>query len=83
LVLPYRTSCNAFEKLLDDYKGEFKNLCQYSTILNTSGVDERKSYRNPSEIKQQISSYAEKGQKSITLTVNRMLKGRRYLSRTP
>lgn len=74
LVLPYRASCDAMEQLLTEHKELFRNLSDY-TIVNIAGVDDPKRYRSTEDVKAQIADCERKGEKSITLTVNRMLTG--------
>ena len=72
-VLPYCASCDAFEHLLKKHKSKFKNLSQYE-IVNISGI-ENNQFAIPEQIKQRIAEIESNGNKSITLTVNRMLTG--------
>lgn len=74
MVLPYCASCDAMEELLLNHKEELKNLSSYE-IVNISGVDGRKTYRNPDAIKSTIETFEKANKKTITLTVNRMLTG--------
>ena len=74
MVLPYRASCDAMESLIDCYRDEFKNLGSYR-IINISGVDGTKAYKHPADVKRIIRECEEHGQKTLTLTVNRMLTG--------
>jgi len=71
-VLPYRASCDAFETLINKYN--FKHLNNYE-ILNISGVDNEKKYKDIESIKSKITYCENEGKKTITLTVNRMLTG--------
>ena len=71
-VLPYRASCDAFEELIKSNK--FKNLSSYE-IINISGVENGKLYKNTKSVKSKISECENEGKKTITLTVNRMLTG--------
>jgi hypothetical protein len=71
-VLPYRASCDAFEELLKN--NQFKNLNSYR-IINISGVENDKLYKDTQTIKSKIKEWESKGEKTITLTVNRMLTG--------
>lgn len=73
-VLPYRASCDAMEQLLTEHKELFRNLSDY-TIVNIAGVNDPKRYRSTEDVKAQIADCERKGEKSITLTVNRMLTG--------
>lgn len=74
MVLPYRASCDAMEALIDKHKDEFKNLGNYR-IINISGVDGSKNYKRPSDVKRLIRECESEDQKTLTLTVNRMLTG--------
>lgn len=72
IVLPYRASCDSFERLINDHSIKFKNLSNY-TILNISGYN--KTLESTEEVKAAISSAESRGEKTITLTVNKMLTG--------
>lgn len=74
MVLPYCASCDAMEKLLLAHAAEFRNLSEYN-IINISGLKGSKKYVDTVAIRNKISEYESKGQKTITLTVNRMLTG--------
>lgn len=74
MVLPYCASCDAMAKLLEAHKDEFNNLSDYN-ILNISGFDCRSEFNDIPSIKGKISDYEGKGEKTLTLTVNRMLTG--------
>ena len=74
IVLPYCASCDALEALIKNNTDKFKNLNDYE-IINISGVDNPNRYKKPSDIKKAISDCEAKGEKTITLTVNRMLTG--------
>lgn len=71
-VLPYRASCDAFEELIKTNR--FKNLSSYE-IVNISGVENDKLYKDTSAVKAKIRQCESEGKKTITLTVNRMLTG--------
>lgn len=73
-VLPYRASCDAMEHLLTEHKELFRNLSDY-TLVNIAGVDDPKRYRSTEDVKAKITDCERNGEKSITLTVNRMLTG--------
>lgn len=73
-VLPYRASCDALESLLIQYSERFRNLSQY-TIVNIAGVDDERTYEDTDDVKKKIKACEENGEKTITLTVNRMLTG--------
>ena len=74
MVLPYCASCDAMEELINTNKDTFKNLCEYE-IINISGVEARREYSKPDDIKRKIKECEENNQKTLTLTVNRMLTG--------
>lgn len=71
-VLPYRASCDAFEELIKS--NEFKNLSSYE-IINISGVENDKIYKDTQSVKSKISKCESENKRTITLTVNRMLTG--------
>jgi hypothetical protein len=71
-VLPFRASCDALEELIK--KNTFKNLSEYQ-IINISGVDGDKNYKDTQLVQSKIKDYESKNIKTITLTVNRMLTG--------
>lgn len=76
-VLPYRASCDAMEKIITKKEKTFKNLQNYK-ILNISGYNQPKKFQNEKgvkTIKKTISDFANKKEKTITLTVNRCLTG--------
>ena len=70
IVLPYCASCDAMEALITENKDVFHNLGEYK-IVNISGVENNRQYKTPDDVKREI----EKHEKTITLTVNRMLTG--------
>ncbi|TSC62989.1 MAG: Eco57I restriction endonuclease, partial [Parcubacteria group bacterium Athens0416_74] len=72
VVLPYRASCDALETLIKKNKKRFKNISEYK-LLNISGYDQ--AHSTPEEVKSVIAKTAQIGEKTITLTVNRMLTG--------
>lgn len=72
MVLPYCASCDAMQKLIETHRDKFKNLGDYK-IINISGVEGAKHYKNPEQVKQVIAEAAD--EKTLTLTVNRMLTG--------
>ncbi len=93
MVLPYKASCDAMQKLINKHKRDFINLKHYN-IINISGVDvnSSKDVSKCSTIKRGIkydvdrdslvqtvcniiTACEQKGQKTLTLTVNRMLTG--------
>lgn len=74
MVLPFRASCDAMERLIKNHQNAFKNLADYE-ILNITGVEDERLYRNISAVKNKIAECEKKGQKTLTLTVQRMLTG--------
>lgn len=74
MVLPYRASCDAMESLIKNHKDLFKNLSQYE-ILNITGVDDERLYRNLEVVKKKIADCEDENKKTLTLTVQRMLTG--------
>lgn len=74
MVLPYCASCDAMEALIKTNAHRFRNLGGYE-IVNISGVDNPNKYKSTNDIKSAIRQCEENNQKTITLTVNRMLTG--------
>ena len=74
MVLPYCASCDAMEELVKTNKTIFKNLSSYE-IINISGVESHKEYKKPNDVKNKIKECESQNQKTLTLTVNRMLTG--------
>ena len=74
IVLPFRASCDAMSALIQREKGRFKNLRDYD-VINIAGFDEERKYPTTDIIKGKIKTCEEKGRKTLTLTVNRMLTG--------
>lgn len=72
-VLPYCASCDALEKLLNDNSDKFKILSEYK-IVNISGLVGNQ-FTSTEQIKNHIRDIEARGEKSITLTVNKMLTG--------
>lgn len=73
-VLPYRASCDALETLITDNKDKFSNLKDYE-IINIAGVDDERTYKDITAVKDKINDCESKDKKTLTLTVNRMLTG--------
>lgn len=71
-VLPYRASCDALEKLINN--NEFSHLNDYE-ILNISGLEVSSLYKDTQAVQNEIKKHESKNKKTITLTVNRMLTG--------
>ncbi|MBR1675751.1 MAG: Eco57I restriction-modification methylase domain-containing protein [Clostridia bacterium] len=74
IVLPYCASCDALETLIKDNADKFRNLNGYK-IINISGVDNPSAYSDSNAIKAAVRNAEANGEKTITLTVNRMLTG--------
>ena len=73
-VLPYKSSCDAMEKLIQEHRDEFINLSNYE-ILNVAGHNSPTDLSSVEKVKGKISSYENESKKTITLTVNKMLTG--------
>ncbi len=71
-VLPYRASCDALESLIKGHK--FKHLSNYE-IINISGVESEKLFKDTESVKAIIKECENENKKTITITVNRMLTG--------
>ena len=74
VVLPFRASCDAMAALIQREKDRFKNLRDYD-VINIAGFDEERKYTTTDIVKGKIKACEEKGRKTLTLTVNRMLTG--------
>lgn len=72
IVLPNKASCDALERLINDRGDLFKNLSDYK-ILNLAGHNT--SFRNIEAVKSAIVASETAGQKTVSLTVNKMLTG--------
>lgn len=72
MVLPYCASCDAMEKLLHSHREEFRHLGEYD-IINIAGYDAR--FKQPNSVRNHIRKCEEKGTKTLSLTVNKMLTG--------
>ena len=73
-VLPYCASCDALEVLLRRKRSVFKNLAEYK-VINISGHEMPREYADVEGVRKAIDDCEKKGQKTLTLTVNRMLTG--------
>ena len=73
-VLPYCASCDALESLLKRKRKVFKNLADYR-VINISGHEMPREYADVEGVRNAIADCEKKGQKTLTLTVNRMLTG--------
>lgn len=74
MVLPYRASCDAVETMINEHKDEFRCLGEYE-LLNIAGVDNERLFRCSRDVNDKIEQQENRGVKTITLTVNRMLTG--------
>lgn len=74
MVLPFRSSCDAMAALIRREQKQFKNLGEYE-IINIAGFDDIRKYQSTDEVRRTIKDCEEKGRKTLTLTVNRMLTG--------
>lgn len=72
-VLPYCAACDALEKLIYKNSSKFKNLGEYN-IINISGW-ENIIYHSTESVQEMIKDLEDKDEKTITLTVNKMLTG--------
>lgn len=75
MVLPYRSSCDAMEDLLNNNRNSFINLNKYEGIINIAGRKSPSKYSKIDDVKRDIEQYELDGKKTISLTVNRMLTG--------
>ncbi len=73
-VLPRKHACDAMEKLLNDHKSEFHNLCNYN-VLNITGHNLKRSLDTVEKVKAKIEECEKNKEKTITLTVYKMLTG--------
>lgn len=74
MALPFKKSCDAMERLLNDLKETFANLGEYH-VLNVAGNRIKKTLVSTDGVKKAISDCEKKEEKTITLTVNKMLTG--------
>ena len=79
MVLPSRNACDAMESLLKEESdnGSFNHMNEYS-IINLSGNDGPNEYKNDDysrNVKDFIAKSEERGEKTVTLTVGKMLTG--------
>lgn len=73
-VLPYRASCDAMETMLKEHASEFRNLSQYE-VINIAGVENERRFNKIEKVTRYITECESRDQKTMTLTVNRMLTG--------
>ena len=74
MVLPYKYSCDAMERLLNANKDDFINLKKYK-VLNITGHKSPSELDSVEKVKEEITRCEKAGIKTITLTVNKMLTG--------
>ena len=74
MVLPFRASCDAMKHLIGEHANAFHQLGGYR-ILNIAGFEDAKAYPDTRSITEEIRKCEAEGQKTLTLTVNRMLTG--------
>jgi hypothetical protein len=74
MVLPYCASCDAMEALIKKHVSDFDNLSEYE-ILNIVGFEQDGKFRRDADVVRKITDCESKNQKTLTLTVNRMLTG--------
>ena len=72
MVLPFRASVDAMEKLIRENKDSFLNLQNY-TVINISGF--KSGDQKVDDVKARITELDLMGEMTISLTVNRMLTG--------
>jgi hypothetical protein len=71
-VLPFKSSCDALASLIKEKQSLLSRFNEYC-LINISGLDS--NYNNVNDVKNKIRKCEENDQKTITLTVNRMLTG--------
>lgn len=74
-VLPRKYACDAMENLLREHSSEFNNLCDYKNVLNITGHSLKPELDSVDKVKSKIAEFEKKGEKTITLTVYKMLTG--------
>lgn len=75
MVLPFCASCDAMENLLKTE--QFNNLNDYE-IINIAGFDSERAMNRPDyavHVKEKIEKFESEGEKTISLTVGKMLTG--------
>lgn len=73
IVLPNVNCCDALEDLLDDNRDEFVNFSEYRIIKAASKISENEI--TTERVKKLINSSVKSGNKTITLTCDRLLTG--------
>ena len=74
MVLPYKYCCDAMEQLLLREKDNFVNLGDYN-VLNITGHTLKSELKDIDKVKRRIEESESHGEKTITLTVQKMLTG--------
>ena len=74
MVLPYKYCCDAMEQLLLREKESFVNLGDYK-VLNITGHTLKSELNDIDKVKKRIEESESHGEKTITLTVQKMLTG--------
>ena len=74
MVLPYKYCCDAMEQLLEREKESFVNLGNYK-VLNITGHTLKPELNDVEKVKSVITEAESNGEKTITLTVQKMLTG--------
>ncbi len=74
-VLPRKYACDAMEQLLLDHSVDFHNLCKFKNILNITGHNLKPGLDSVEKVKTKISACEQAKEKTITLTVYKMLTG--------
>ena len=73
-VLPFKSSCDAMAKLLEEHHDDFMHLSNYR-VLNVAGHNSPIELSTVDKVKSIISTCETESRKTITLTVNKMLTG--------
>lgn len=71
MVLPFKASCDSMAALIENNRDKFKNLCDYK-IINIAGLDAKDKTE---VLARRISDCEFKGEKTLSLTVRKMLTG--------
>lgn len=74
-VLPRKYACDAMEALLHDHSVDFHNLCNFKNILNITGHNLKPELDSVEKVKAKIAACEKAKEKTITLTVYKMLTG--------
>lgn len=74
MVLPFKYCCDAMEQLLEKHQTDFINLGNYK-VLNITGHTVKQELNDTDKVKAIIEQSERAGEKTITLTVQKMLTG--------